>query len=45
MLAGSGERVSRELEIIYEAGRWFAHLPIEVGVEPPKSNKRGYVKP
>jgi putative transposase len=33
------------LEIIYEAGRWFAHLPIEVGVEPPKSNKRGYVKP
>jgi len=33
------------LEIIYEAGEWFAHLPIEVGVEPPKSNKRGYVKP
>jgi putative transposase len=33
------------LEIIYVNGRWFAHLPIEVGREPPKSNKRGYVKP
>jgi putative transposase len=33
------------LEIIYEAGRWQAHIPIEVGVDPPKSNKRGYVKP
>ncbi|MDT7889265.1 MAG: transposase [Desulfurococcales archaeon] len=33
------------LEIIYVNGRWFAHIPIEVGVEPPKSNKRGYVKP
>jgi putative transposase len=33
------------LEIIYVNGRWFAHLPIEVGVDPPKSNKRGYVKP
>jgi putative transposase len=32
------------LEIIYVNGRWFAHLPIEVGVDPPKSNKRGYVK-
>ena len=33
------------LEIIYVNGRWFAHIPIEVGVEPPKSNKRGYAKP
>jgi transposase len=33
------------LEIIYVNGRWFAHLPIEVGVDPPKSNKRGYVRP
>jgi len=33
------------LEIIYVNGRWFAHLPIEISVEPPKSNKRGYVKP
>jgi len=33
------------LEIIYVNGRWFAHIPIEVGVEPPKSNPKGYVKP
>jgi putative transposase len=33
------------LEIIYEAGRWQAYIPIEVGREPPKSNERGYVKP
>jgi transposase len=33
------------LEIIYEAGRWFAYIPIEVGVDPPKSNLKGYVKP
>ena len=33
------------LEIIYVNGRWFAHPPIEVDVDPPKSNKRGYVKP
>jgi putative transposase len=33
------------LEIIYVDGGWFAHLPIEICVEPPKSNKRGYVKP
>jgi len=33
------------LEIVYEAGRWQAYIPIEAGVEPPKSNKRGYVKP
>ena len=32
------------LEIIYVNGRWFAHPPIEVDVDPPKSNKRGYVK-
>jgi putative transposase len=25
------------LEIIYVNGRWFAHIPIEVGVDPPKS--------
>jgi putative transposase len=39
------ERKQGRLEIIYVNGRWFAHLPIEVGVDPPKSNKRGYVKP
>ena len=33
------------LEIIYEAGRWLALVTIEVGLDPPKSNKRGYVKP
>ena len=33
------------LEIIYVNGRWFALVPIEVGVEPPKSNPKGYVKP
>jgi len=33
------------LEIICVNNRWFAHIPIEVGVDPPKSNKRGYVKP
>jgi putative transposase len=33
------------LEIIYVNGRWFAHLPIEVGVDPPISNPKGYVKP
>jgi putative transposase len=33
------------LEIIYEAGRWFAYIPIEVGVDPSKSNLKGYVKP
>ena len=33
------------LEIICVNGRWFAHLPIEVGVDPPKSNSKGYVKP
>jgi putative transposase len=33
------------LEIIYEAGRWFAYIPIEVGVDPSKSNPKGYIKP
>ena len=33
------------LEIIYEAGRWFVYIPIEVGVKPSKSNLKGYVKP
>jgi putative transposase len=33
------------LEIIYEANRWFVYIPIEVGVDPPKSNPRGYIKP
>jgi len=33
------------LEIIYVNDRWFALVPIEVGREPPKFNKRGYVKP
>jgi putative transposase len=33
------------LEIIYVNGRWFALVPIEVGVKPPKSNPKGYVKP
>ncbi|MDT7887718.1 MAG: transposase [Desulfurococcales archaeon] len=32
------------LEIIYGAGRWQAYIPIEVGVEPARSNLRGYVK-
>ncbi|MDT7887847.1 MAG: hypothetical protein RQ885_02595 [Desulfurococcales archaeon] len=35
----------RMLEVIYRAGRWQAHLPIEVGVEPARSNPKGYVKP
>jgi putative transposase len=33
------------LEIIYEAGRWFAYIPIEVGEKPSKSNLKGYLKP
>jgi putative transposase len=33
------------LEIIYVNGRWFALVPIEVGVYPPKSNPKGYIKP
>jgi putative transposase len=33
------------LEIVYVNGRWFAYVPIEVGREPPKSNKKGYVRP
>jgi putative transposase len=33
------------LEIIYEADRWFAYIPIEVGEKPSKSNLRGYIKP
>jgi len=33
------------LEIIYVNGKWFAYIPIDVGREPPKSNKKGYVKP
>jgi len=33
------------LEIIYETGRWFVYIPIEVGVEPSKSNPQGYIKP
>jgi len=33
------------LEIIYEAGRWFAYIPIEVGEKPSKSNLKGYIKP
>jgi hypothetical protein len=33
------------LEIIYEAGRRFALVSIEVGRESSKSDKRGYVKP
>jgi putative transposase len=33
------------LEIIYVNGRWFAHIPIEAGADPLKSNKKGYVKP
>ena len=32
------------LEIKYVNGRWFAFVPIEVGVDPPKSNPKGYVK-
>jgi putative transposase len=33
------------LEIVYVNGKWFAYVPIEVGREPPKSNRKGYVKP
>ncbi|MDT7888927.1 MAG: hypothetical protein RQ885_08130 [Desulfurococcales archaeon] len=33
------------LEIAYEAGRWQTYVPIEVGMDLPKSNRRGYVKP
>jgi putative transposase len=33
------------LEIIYVNGRWFALVPIEVGVDPPKLSPKGYVKP
>jgi len=32
------------LEIKYEFNRWFAYIPIEVGVMPSKSNPRGYVR-
>jgi len=32
------------LEIIYEAGRWFAYIPIEVGEKPSKSNPQGYIR-
>jgi hypothetical protein len=39
------EGKQRRLEIVYEAGRWQAYIPIEVGVEPPKSNPKGYIKP
>ncbi|MDT7889375.1 MAG: hypothetical protein RQ885_10440 [Desulfurococcales archaeon] len=38
--------VSRgKLEIVYEARRWFALVPIEVSMNPPKSNPKGYIKP
>jgi putative transposase len=33
------------LEIIYETGRWFAYIPIEVREKPSKSNPKGYIKP
>jgi len=33
------------LEIIYEVGRWFAYIPIEVGEKSSKSNLKGYIKP
>jgi len=33
------------LEIIYEAGRWFVYIPIEVGEKSSKSNLKGYIKP
>jgi putative transposase len=32
-------------EIVYVNGKWQAYIPIEVGMEQPKFNKRGYVKP
>jgi putative transposase len=31
------------LEIVYVNGRWYVYVPIEVGREPPKSNRKGYV--
>jgi len=30
--------------IIKEAGRWFAYIPVEVGVEAPKWYRKGYVR-
>jgi putative transposase len=33
-----------DLEIVYEAGRWQAHMLVRVGVKPPKSNPKGYVE-
>ncbi|MDT7887895.1 MAG: hypothetical protein RQ885_02835 [Desulfurococcales archaeon] len=46
MLAGSnGKEKQGRLEIIYEDDRWHAYIPIEVGMDLPKSNRRGYVKP
>ncbi|MDT7887651.1 MAG: transposase [Desulfurococcales archaeon] len=35
----------KRLEIIYEAGRWQAYVPIEVVEKPARSNKEGYIKP
>jgi len=32
------------LEIKYEFNRWFAYIPIEVGVMPSKNNPKGYIR-
>ncbi|ACB39760.1 Protein of unknown function DUF1225 [Pyrobaculum neutrophilum V24Sta] len=32
------------LEIVYERGRWFAYLTVEVGAQPPAGNPKGYVR-
>jgi len=46
MLAGLGGKENREgLRSYMLMVRWFALVPIEVGVDPPKSNLKGYVKP
>jgi len=33
------------LKIKHINGRWFALVPIKVGVKPASSNPRGYIKP
>ena len=46
MLAGLGGKENREgLRSYMLMVRWFALVPIEVGVDPLKSNSKGYVKP
>jgi len=30
--------------VVKETGRWFAHIPVEVGAEAPKWYKKGYIR-